>query len=146
MEQLSVLLLDITRPLTFLLKREKKKPSEQKPAESVAEAEPTTMEPANENTTVAPETSAAATAEGQSSESKDGASNTDRKKDDDMRRRLRHLVPPVSPEHNLRLVVNILTARECSSKTFRETLSIMQNLSAIPEGKVFFGADSIRQA
>jgi len=146
MDQLSVLLSDITRPLTFLLKREKKKPSEQKPAESAAEAEPTAMEPANENTTVATETSAAATAEGQSSESKDEASNSDRKKDDDRRKRLRHLVPPVVPEHNLRLVVNILTARECSSKTFRETLATMQNLSAIPEAKVVFGAELIRQA
>ncbi|PWW73889.1 hypothetical protein C7212DRAFT_213953 [Tuber magnatum] len=146
MDQLSVLLSDITRPLTFLLKREKRKPGEQKPADSAAEAEPTTTEPANENTTAATETSTAATAGGQSSENKDEASNSDRKKDDDRRRRLRHLVPPVVPEHNLRLVVNILTARECSSKTFRETLATMQNLSAIPEAKVVFGAELIRQA
>ncbi|RPB00949.1 hypothetical protein L873DRAFT_1678406 [Choiromyces venosus 120613-1] len=147
MDQLSVLLSEITRPLTFLLKREKKKPGEQKPAESAAEAEPaTTTEPANENTTVATETSTAATVEDQSSENKDEASNSDHKKDDDRRRRLRNLVPPVVPEHNLRLVVNILTARECSSKTFRETLATMQNLSAIPEAKVVFGTELIRQA
>ncbi|KAG0131066.1 hypothetical protein HOY82DRAFT_349408 [Tuber indicum] len=146
MDQLSVLLSDITRPLTFLLKREKKKPDEQKLADSAAEAEPTTVEPADENTTAVTETSTAATAEGQSSENKDEASNSNRKKDDDRRRRLRHLVPPVVPEHNLRLVVNILTARECSSKTFRETLATMQNLSAIPEAKVVFGAELIRQA
>ncbi|CAZ79591.1 unnamed protein product [Tuber melanosporum] len=79
-------------------------------------------------------------------ENKDEASNSNRNKDDDRRRRLRHLVPPVVPEHNLRLVVNILTARECSSKTFRETLATMQNLSAIPEAKVVFGAELIRQA
>ena len=146
MDQLSILLSGITRPLMFLLRREKKKPSEQKPAESATEAQPTTMEPANENTTVATETSAAATAEGQSSESKDEASNSDSKKDDDRRRRLRYLVPLVVPRHNLRLVVNILTPRECSSKTFRETLATMQNLSTIPEAKVVFGAELIRQA
>jgi len=103
------------------------------------------MEPANSNTTIATETSAAATGEGQSSKSKDEASNTDCKKYGDRPRILRHLVPLV-PKHSLRLVVNILTARECSGKTFRITLATMQNLSAILEVKVVFGAELIRQA
>jgi E3 ubiquitin-protein ligase HUWE1 len=42
---------------------------------------------------------------------------------------------PAIPGSVLRLVVNCLTVGECSSRTFGYTLSIMQNLSAIPEAK-----------
>lgn len=58
----------------------------------------------------------------------------------------RTLTPPVVPEENLRLVVNILAARECSAKTFRDTLSTINNLSAIPEAKEIFGKGLIEQA
>lgn len=56
------------------------------------------------------------------------------------------LTPPVVPEENLRLVVTILAARECTSKTFRDTLSTINNLSAIPEAKKIFGQGLIEQA
>ncbi|KAK6528468.1 hypothetical protein TWF281_009709 [Arthrobotrys megalospora] len=56
------------------------------------------------------------------------------------------LQAPVVPDHNLCLVVGIITSRECTSKTFRETLSTMINLSAIPGAKEVFGAELIRQA
>lgn len=56
------------------------------------------------------------------------------------------LTPPVVPEENLRLVVTILAARECTSKTFRDTLSTINNLSAIPEAKKVFGQGLIEQA
>ncbi len=56
------------------------------------------------------------------------------------------LTPPVVPEENLRLVVNILAARECSAKTFRDTLSTINNLSAIPDAKKIFGRGLIEQA
>ncbi|KAF3313412.1 hypothetical protein TWF173_005921 [Orbilia oligospora] len=56
------------------------------------------------------------------------------------------LIAPVVPDHNLCLVVGIITSRECTSKTFRETLSTMINLSAIPGAKEIFGAELIRQA
>ena len=58
----------------------------------------------------------------------------------------RALTPPMVPEENLRLVVNILAARECSAKTFRDTLSTINNLSAIPEAKEIFGKGLIEQA
>ncbi|KAJ6260137.1 E3 ubiquitin-protein ligase [Drechslerella dactyloides] len=53
---------------------------------------------------------------------------------------------PVIPDHNLCLVVGIITNRECTSKTFRDTLGTMINLSAIPGAKDVFGAELIRQA
>jgi E3 ubiquitin-protein ligase HUWE1 len=58
----------------------------------------------------------------------------------------RQMVPPVIPEHNLQLVINIFVARECSSKTFRETLSTIKNLSAIPGAKAVFGRELISKA
>jgi len=58
----------------------------------------------------------------------------------------RNLTPPVVPEENLRLVVNIIAARECSGKTFRDTLSTINNLSGIPGAKEIFGKGLIGQA
>ncbi|KAG9234891.1 hypothetical protein BJ875DRAFT_483741 [Amylocarpus encephaloides] len=58
----------------------------------------------------------------------------------------RPMVPPVVPEHNLKLVINIFVARECSSKTFREALSTIKNLSAIPDAKAVFGKELILKA
>ncbi|KAK2627602.1 hypothetical protein QTJ16_003568 [Diplocarpon rosae] len=54
--------------------------------------------------------------------------------------------PPIIPEQNLKLVINIFVARECSSKTFRETLSTIKNLSTIPNAKVVFGRELISKA
>ena len=53
---------------------------------------------------------------------------------------------PVVPEHNLKLVINIFVARECSSRTFRETLSTIKNLSTIPGAKAIFGRELIAKA
>lgn len=53
--------------------------------------------------------------------------------------------PPVVPEHNLRLVTNIFCC-ECNSKTFRETISTIKNLSTIPGAKAIFGKELIAKA
>ncbi|WVQ94835.1 hypothetical protein IAU59_001918 [Kwoniella sp. CBS 9459] len=42
---------------------------------------------------------------------------------------------PVIPPAVLRLIVNCLTAGECTSKTFSQTLIVMQNLACLPEAK-----------
>ncbi|KAL8688982.1 MAG: hypothetical protein Q9218_005238 [Villophora microphyllina] len=68
------------------------------------------------------------------------------KSEEDKAKKPRTLTPPVVPEENLRLVVSILAARECSAKTFRDTLSTINNLSAIPEAKEVFGKGLIEQA
>jgi E3 ubiquitin-protein ligase HUWE1 len=133
MDQLSVLLSEITRPLTILLKKDKKKAEEEKPKEEQATA------PSGEATTTTTEPTTAAS---DASE----RPKTEPNENEEKPKKPRNLVPPVVPEYNLRLVVNILTARECSSKTFRETLATMQNLSGIPGSKDVFGAELIRQA
>ncbi|KAI9737204.1 MAG: hypothetical protein M1818_005736 [Claussenomyces sp. TS43310] len=61
-------------------------------------------------------------------------------------KKLRPFVAPVIPEANLKLVINIFIARECSAKTFRETLSTVKNLSCIPGAKEVFGRELIRKA
>ncbi|KIW06428.1 hypothetical protein, variant [Verruconis gallopava] len=58
----------------------------------------------------------------------------------------RILTPPDVPEYNLRLIINIIAARECPSKTFKDTLSLITNLSTIPEAKEIFGQELIDQA
>ncbi|KAF8252457.1 hypothetical protein K440DRAFT_651549 [Wilcoxina mikolae CBS 423.85] len=151
MDQLSNLLSEITRPLTILLKKDKKKtdeeekPKEEQPAATTeqavgeAPAAPADTQTATDELSAPAEGTSAAEAGPAKEEPKDD-------KEEDKTKKPRNLVPPVVPEHNLRLVVNILTARECSSKTFRETLATMQNLSGIPGSKDVFGAELIRQA
>jgi E3 ubiquitin-protein ligase HUWE1 len=60
--------------------------------------------------------------------------------------KVRQLTPPYIPEHNLKLVINIFVARECSSKTFQNTISTIKNLSNIPNAKKVFGEELVRQA
>jgi E3 ubiquitin-protein ligase HUWE1 len=61
-------------------------------------------------------------------------------------KKTRTLTPPVISEHNLKLVINIFVARECSSKTFQNTISTIKNLSNIPGAKKIFGEELVRQA
>ncbi|KAG5953789.1 hypothetical protein E4U53_002645 [Claviceps sorghi] len=58
----------------------------------------------------------------------------------------KQLQPPVVPLQNLTLVVKIFVARECSSKTFQNTISTIKNLSAIPGAKTVFGQELVNQA
>ncbi|KAL1945966.1 hypothetical protein VTO73DRAFT_1968 [Trametes versicolor] len=43
--------------------------------------------------------------------------------------------PPHIPHHVLRLIVNVLTAGECSGRTFAQSLSLIQHLSFIPDAR-----------
>ncbi|KAI1461171.1 hypothetical protein F4805DRAFT_315846 [Annulohypoxylon moriforme] len=61
-------------------------------------------------------------------------------------KRIKQLQPPVIPVHNLTLIIKIFVARECSSKTFKETLSTIKNLSVIPGAMLVFGEELARQA
>ncbi|KAK4241387.1 hypothetical protein C8A03DRAFT_12333 [Achaetomium macrosporum] len=61
-------------------------------------------------------------------------------------KKVRQLTPPTIPDHNLKLVINIFVARECSSKTFQNTISTIKNLSNIPGAKKVFGDELVSQA
>ncbi|KAI0904901.1 hypothetical protein F4823DRAFT_166786 [Ustulina deusta] len=61
-------------------------------------------------------------------------------------KKIRQLHPPIIPDANLTLIIKIFVARECSSKTFKETLSTIKNLSVIPGAMLVFGQELARQA
>ena len=61
-------------------------------------------------------------------------------------KKARSLTPPNIPEENLRLVVSIIAARECSKRTFQQTVATISNLKAIPGAKEVFGKGLIEQA
>lgn len=169
MEQLSSLLSSITHPLTILLKKEKEKQEEEAKAEAEAkekEAEPATRaepeagqaEQAGQaeastppDTAMTDATPAAANEANQDtgdqpSEDKPESSKPKDDEKDQKQKKQRMIEPPVVPEHNLRLVVHILAARECNGKTFRETLSTINNLSSIPDAKEVIGKELVSQA
>ncbi|KAE8340946.1 hypothetical protein BDV24DRAFT_151607 [Aspergillus arachidicola] len=170
MEQLSSLLSSITQPLTLLSRREKEKQEEEdkgkKPelaqddrsteeqqqqeqpsvaAESTISATDTTMTdaplPSVENTEA--QSTTAQPEEGTSEPSK---SETGKGSTEDEKHKKKSIEPPVVPDHNLQLVVHILAARECNGKTFRETLSTINNLSAIPKARDVIGNELVHQA
>lgn len=170
MEQLSSLLGSITQPLTMLLRKEKEKQQdkESKPegegsaAAGTAEdqAAPAAGATSGEATAASDTTMTDAPAEtrpeGLSTEAPSGeagegegegqAAEASKPAEEEKSKKPRTIEPPVVPEHNLRLVVHILSARECNGKTFRETLSTINNLSAIPGAKETIGKELINQA
>lgn len=165
-EQLADLLQRITAPLMMLLKKEKEPSQEEKkddkPVEEHAAAtapeevtSPTTpvqqtsppVADATEDTSTSPmaDVQATSTSENQQavepSASTEGQGKQDIKPEGEKKAlpKPKSLTPPMIPEENLRLVVNIIVARECSSNTFKATLSTMTNLCAISGAKDIFG-------
>ena len=173
MEQLSTLLQSITQPLTMLHRRDKDKPSQDTPTNR--EAEPSAANEQslpefesngqasidqNEAMEVSTdlldhESTAPTSTEGEptvtamevpvetgSTEQASLSKTTNEQQP----KKQRTLVPPFVPDENLRLVVRILAARECSAKTFRDTVSTINNLSAIPGAREVFGKELLEQA
>ncbi|KAK3110801.1 E3 ubiquitin-protein ligase tom1 [Teratosphaeriaceae sp. CCFEE 6253] len=161
MEVLASLLSRVTQPLTILLRRAKEAQEAEKPQVTNHELPSQADQAAGSTADVAMEEAPAAeitsAAEGEASVPADtaaSASTTEPKApaaaDDGavkaQEKKSRELTPPEVPEENIRLVVNILAARECPSKTFSDTLDIIKNLSAIPGAKEVFGRELVRQA
>ncbi|PMD45728.1 hypothetical protein L207DRAFT_578634 [Hyaloscypha variabilis F] len=164
MESLSTLLNMITSPLQALQRKQKEaeevkkteaSPSVTDTAASVASPETTTTN--NEQSSEPPtdaatsETPAVDTAPAPpvATEGNEPAADAQTAKPEaskEAEKKQRPITPPVIPEHNLKLVINIFVARECSSKTFRETLSTIKNLSAIAGAKAVFGRELITKA
>ncbi|GIJ81976.1 hypothetical protein Asppvi_000479 [Aspergillus pseudoviridinutans] len=172
MEQLSSLLNSITQPLTLLLRREKEKQEEEedkgKKPEQAQVAEPSadqehavqpseTAEPAagtDATMTDAPATTvegaepqaAQTTAQEDAAPVETDKAEAAKETVEDEKPKRKTIEPPVVPDQNLRLVVHILAARECNGKTFRETLSTINNLSAIPGARDVIGNELVNQA
>ncbi|KAK2733368.1 hypothetical protein FQN57_002158 [Myotisia sp. PD_48] len=168
MEQLSSLLSSITQPLTLLLKKEKEKQEDKATANAKDKADSTSSgvrderssPPADGTNTQDESTPQQDVAMADSSvphplhaaeATQPGTSSSPGKEtamaaDEEKQRKPRVLEPPVIPEHNLRLVVHILSARECNGKTFRETLSTINNLCSVPGAKEMIGKELVSQA
>ncbi len=151
MQLLADLLNKVTFPLQALERRRKEVAEEAKEEEQAPEAAPAA------NAEMAPSETAASSEEGQAQTAAAGdpssqeepatasSSKVPEPKDDE-KKKARQPQPPVIPEHNLTLVINIFVARECSSKTFQNTISTIKNLSNIPGAKLVFGHELVRQA
>ncbi|KAL7799741.1 hypothetical protein V8C37DRAFT_89902 [Trichoderma ceciliae] len=112
-------------------------------AEAVPDANETEQQNSNEQTADGEAASAPAT----TSEPKvTGIEDSKEQSKNATQKRARQLQPPVIPPQNLTLVVRVFVARECSSKTFQNTISTIKNLSAIPGAKTIFGQELVSQA
>lgn len=129
LEMLTGLLLEICRSLPTLIK--------QTPSESAEKKEEETEEKKSES-----KNSDNSNAEGVSGEnatasgSNDNSASTSNNKN---KKSPRMIDPPYIPDYNLKKISSILTAKECSSKAFQQTLAVMQHLCIIPGVKDLFG-------
>ena len=165
MEQLASLLNTITLPLNVLIRKESEKMSRETDKENqghevvpLSESGRISAAPggsgevassAADSHIALPESAELGTAQEATMLSEDGERNTssdDSKQQEEKLKRSRLLHAPDIPEENLCLVINILTARECTSKTFRDALSMILNLSALPGAKDVFGKELVRTA
>jgi len=157
MEQLSSLLSSITQPLTVLLRREKEKQEEEKGKQpegtQAEESREQPAESAESGADVAMTDAPLPTVETVEEQGTEATESAETKKPEDAakpgeeeKRKRRTIEPPVIPDHNFRMVVHILAARECNGKTFRDTLSTINNLSAIPGARDVIGNELVRQA
>jgi E3 ubiquitin-protein ligase HUWE1 len=134
MEALASLLIRVTEPLKILLRKAKDAEKEKgKAAEAAATASADV--PMTEG-----ETSATTDAVVEADKPQEPVTKPEEKK------KHKDLTPPEVPEENLRLVVNIIAARECNGKTFQSTLDIINHLSAIPGAKETFGKELVHRA
>ena len=159
MEQLANLLANISHPLIALQKRDKEKAEEQgkKKIEAAQEGEPSTASvDATEQTSVdvdmagvpepQPAPSEEQTTEVVTSAEEPPKTEEQQTKPEEKKKPRVLEAPPEVPDQNLRLVVGIVAARECSPKTFKDTLTLLTNLSTIPQAKEIFGKELVRQA
>lgn len=150
METLATLLSRVTHPLTMLLRRAKEAKETEKAPENASQAPAEQGEAQAEASDVPMEeatgSSPADAGTGQQPASDEKREDQDKSAQKPEDKKHRELTPPEVPDENIRLVVNILAARECPTKTFSDTLDIIKNLSAIPGAKEVFGRELVRQA
>lgn len=132
MDSVVSLLSTVTKPLVSL-KSEKDSASAAAPASSNEPASGVSSAPSLPAVPDAPrrqEPSAAVGAEGD--QNKDENENVSGEPSDE---RILLASPPQIPHSVLRLIVNILTIGECSARTFQQSLTLIQNLSHIPDAR-----------
>ncbi|KAG6010263.1 hypothetical protein E4U21_007312 [Claviceps maximensis] len=151
MTHLADLLNRITLPLLTLDRKRKdshtateKDKDKDKPTSLAVEREPSTS--AEQASGSAPADAAAEQAQARAPTDAPADGEPAKEKDEASPKKPKQLQPPIVPPQNLTLVVKIFVARECSSKTFQNTISTIKNLSAIPGAKTVFGQELVNQA
>ncbi|KAF8135467.1 hypothetical protein EV363DRAFT_1395968 [Boletus edulis] len=136
MDSVVSLLSTVTKPLASLKSEKETVPiaapeNSNEPTSSIPSAPslPTSADGSRQQ-----ETSATAGAEGDQNQNKNENENenaTGEQSDE----RILLACPPQIPHSVLRLIVNILTIGECSARTFQQSLTLIQNLSHIPDAR-----------
>ncbi|KAG4265273.1 E3 ubiquitin-protein ligase HUWE1 [Fusarium proliferatum] len=149
MTHLADLLNRVTLPLQNLERRRKEAEDELKAIDSTPVGEmPKTEDPVEQASKAEPTETSNVTQS--STDAKEDTvtdvNNKKQEKKEAVQKKLRQLQPPIVPAQNLTLAVRIFVARECSSKTFQNTISTIKNLSAIPGAKATFGQELVHQA
>ncbi|GAA5975362.1 hypothetical protein JCM5350_006450 [Sporobolomyces pararoseus] len=135
MDSLTTLLASVTRSLTVLQKKPKSTETSSG-TDSAANAGSTTT-PATASGADAPPavTNNAATTEAAPSTSDDKGKEKSKESEGPPSADILLKNPPQIPDSSLKLVVNVLDAGECSSRTFSQTLTLIQNLSNLESGR-----------
>ncbi|OJA08666.1 hypothetical protein AZE42_01166 [Rhizopogon vesiculosus] len=121
MDSVVTLLSTVTKPLTSLKSDKKEQPNEPVPETSPSAVSAGVVAPSSSEDTGAQES----------------AAPTEHPKPDVADPDVKPLlaIPPQIPHSVLRLIVNILAVGECSSRTFQQSLALIQNLSHIPDAR-----------
>ncbi|KAI5462186.1 hypothetical protein BGZ63DRAFT_354427 [Mariannaea sp. PMI_226] len=144
MTHLADLLNRVTLPLQNLERRRKE--AEEEAKESKTSDAPTEQPDPNPTSGDNDATNPTATDAQPSETVEEGEAAQDVEAKKGTQKKPRQLPPPVIPPQNLTLAVRIFVARECSSKTFQNTISTIKNLCAIPGAKAIFGQELVHQA
>ncbi|GAA5939453.1 E3 ubiquitin-protein ligase TOM1 [Sporobolomyces koalae] len=130
MDSLTTLLASVTRSLSVL----QKKP---KPTDAAVPGTAASSGPSDAATSTTATAQAAVPAADDTAAVPAADKGKDKDKDSDESPSADILLknPPQIPESSLRLVVNVLDAGECSSRTFSQTLTLIQNLSHLDSGR-----------
>ncbi|CAG8513467.1 7938_t:CDS:10, partial [Acaulospora morrowiae] len=143
MDQLMQLLSTVLRPLSSLAKNETTK-EQSKPTPTPTPTEPSTQDiaPPQPTETLTQEENATPVNPESETASKLAPASTSKPSETEQPT----LKPPEIPDHCLRLVVNVLTAGECISTTFKHTLSVIQHLSTLKGAKEVITSELVDRA
>ncbi|GAA5851451.1 hypothetical protein JCM3766R1_000331 [Sporobolomyces carnicolor] len=137
MDSLTTLLASVTRSLSVLQKKPKSTdtPAASQPAPSAATTATATGSTSAEGETAAVQSTEASSANVPTETGKDKEKEKEKEAEDPTSTDILLKHPPQIPDASLRLVVNVLDAGECSSRTFSQTLTLIQNLSHLETGR-----------
>lgn len=144
MQLLVDLLNKVTAPLQALERRRKE--AEEEAKKEAAKAEQTVDQAPPDNATSSSENPAEPAVDAEPSAGSDSKPAEIKAAEPNEQKKVRQIQPPFIPAENLMLVVKIFVARECSSRTFQNTISTIKNLSNIPDAKQVFGKELVKQA